>query len=251
MFLEFVAAVALSAAPVQAAPRMQAPAAAPAQAAGGFVQISNRRDAQPLWHRGVCVGATGLPAQQAQFLVDRVSQRAREVGLRPGRPGCEANVVVVFTGDPNGVASQITRSRDFGGGGRAQTSNREALQEFTRGRAPVRWWYVWQTVDDNGELANQDQRGGRGPEVNVQDRRIGRGRTRDDLTHVFIVIDGPQIANVNMNALADYVAFAALAQVDANATTGGQPSVLGLFTDSQPVTALTPWDQATLRALYE
>ena len=237
MFLELLTVLALSATPASASQRAPgaALAAASDDAQGGFIQVNNRRTERPRWHRGVCVGATGLTAEQAQFLVDRISQRAQQVGLTPGRPGCDANVVVVFTADPNGVASQITRSRDFGGGGRAQTNDRAALDDFTRGRAPVRWWYVWQSVAETGELANQDRRtGGRGPEVAVQDRRIGRGRTRDDLTHVFIIINGPQIADVNMNALADYIAFAALAQVDRDTATGGEPSVLGLFTDPSP-----------------
>ncbi|HRO03487.1 MAG TPA: hypothetical protein PLS69_07790, partial [Terricaulis sp.] len=203
------------------------------------------------WRRGVCVGATGLGVEQAQFLVDRVSQRAREVGLTPGSPGCDANVVVVFTADPNGVATAITRSRDFGVGGRARTNSREALAGFTRSSAPVRWWYVWQSVAETGEVANQDQRGGQGPQVAVQDRRIGAGRTRDDLTHVFIVVDGPQIANVNMNALGDYIAYAALAQVDPAAPPAGAgSSILGLFTDSQPADGLTSADRAVLQALY-
>src|SRR5690606_16816968 len=112
MFLELLTVLALSATPASASQR--APGALSAASndtqGGGFVQVNNRRTERPRWHRGVCVGATGLTTQQAQFLVDRISQRAQEVGLTPGRPGCDANVVVVFTADPHGVASQITRS---------------------------------------------------------------------------------------------------------------------------------------------
>ncbi|HRE45251.1 MAG TPA: hypothetical protein PKY87_14945 [Terricaulis sp.] len=197
------------------------------------------------------MGAVGLSPEQSQFLVDRISQRANDLGLSAGRPGCDANIVVSFTADPNGVAAAITRSRDFNAGGRGRTRDRATLRSFTEGREPVRWWYVWQTVADTGELANRDEReGGRGPEVTVQDRgRVG-SRTRDDMSNVFVVIDGPQIANVNMNALADYIAMVSLGQFDADTTTGGQPSILNLFRDRTPQTALTDWDRQTLRALY-
>lgn len=216
--------------------------------------IQSRRDGDtPRWSRGVCVGVSGLSAEQSQFMADRVSQRAVQVGLRASRPGCNANVVVVFTNDPQGVARQITQGRDRGGRGRARSQGREELDAFLTGSQPVRWWYLWQSVADSGEIANQNERSGgqRGPDVNVPERgRLGR-TTREELTHAYVVIDGPRISTVNMNALADYVAYVALARVTHDATSAGQSSILGLFSDPQPVSALTAWDEQTLRNLYD
>ena len=40
------------------------------------------------WDGSVCVGVHNLERTAAQYLVDRVSRLALEVGLRPGEPGC-------------------------------------------------------------------------------------------------------------------------------------------------------------------
>src|ERR1700754_4544819 len=40
-----------------------------------------RRRGMARWHRGVCVGVVNLDAERAQFVVDRVSDVARELGL--------------------------------------------------------------------------------------------------------------------------------------------------------------------------
>jgi len=41
------------------------------------------------WHRGVCVSIQNLERNAAQYLVDRISRLAADVGLEPGEPGCE------------------------------------------------------------------------------------------------------------------------------------------------------------------
>jgi hypothetical protein len=70
-------------------------------------------DDEPLarWDENICVGAVGLEPVQLQQLVDRVSQRASAVGLRPGRPGCRANVMVVFSNDSDAITRQIVDQR--------------------------------------------------------------------------------------------------------------------------------------------
>src|SRR5262245_34661582 len=51
------------------------------------------------WEGGVCVSVVNIPEEAGQFLVNRVSEAALEVGLRSGGPGCRPNILVVFTGD--------------------------------------------------------------------------------------------------------------------------------------------------------
>ena len=44
------------------------------------------------WYRQVCVGVVNLDTSAAQYIVDRISSLARQVGLEPGAPGCRPDV---------------------------------------------------------------------------------------------------------------------------------------------------------------
>ncbi len=52
------------------------------------------------------------------------------------------------------------------------------------------------------------------------------------------------------DALADYLAFVALAQIDPEADTSAYDSVLNLFDRDDPAEGLTGWDRAYLEGLY-
>ena len=69
----------------------------------------SREDQLARWDREVCVGVMGIRARYGQFLVDRISQRAVEVGLRAGSPGCRANVVVFVTPDSDHFTSELVQ----------------------------------------------------------------------------------------------------------------------------------------------
>src|SRR5262252_4633839 len=44
------------------------------------------------WQRSVCVGVHNLENSAAQYVVDRISRQALELGLEPGEPGCTPQV---------------------------------------------------------------------------------------------------------------------------------------------------------------
>jgi hypothetical protein len=255
MILEFVAALVLGAAPVgEATAREASPPPAASAPVPDWTQIqfnnSAARASAPRWGREICIGAMGLGPEQTQFVVDRISQRARALGIAPMRPGCDANIFVIFTTNPNQVAADVLASRDFSGRGRARTAELQRRDVFANTRDPIRWWYVWQSVTSDGQIVNPDERSGQAVSVRAPERgRLGRN-TRQQFSHAFVVVDGAQIANVNMNAVVDYAAMVALAEFEPNADTGGQASILGLFSAANPPTAMTPWDLAYLRDYY-
>ena len=74
---------------------------------------------------------------------------------------------------------------------------------------------------------------------------------RDDMRAVYVVVDVDEVAHVPAEALADYLAMIAFAQIDAEADTGAYDSVLNLFDSPNPPAALTGWDRAYLKGLYE
>src|SRR5215471_8802069 len=48
------------------------------------------------WQRSVCVGDHNLESTAAQYVVDRISRQAIDVGLEPGEPGCTPQVNIIF-----------------------------------------------------------------------------------------------------------------------------------------------------------
>ena len=207
------------------------------------------------WRTQVCVGVTGLAGANAQYVVDRVSGRAEEFGLRIGAPGCTSNLLVVFSADPNGQAQAIARERTDPAsvtGRSGATEGLSAFNAFANTNRPVRWWRVTRTMTENGELADRNLRWGEAPRVNVPERGRLASATYDAFSHVIVLVDLNQVNGLPLSGLADYVAMVALAPVEPDAHGGA--SVLNLFTDRAAGrsgdAAMTASDIDYLRAIY-
>ena len=62
------------------------------------------------WNRRVCIGVHNLQADAAQYIVDRISVLAVDVGLEVGEPGCNPNVIVIFATDAKFVATYMVEN---------------------------------------------------------------------------------------------------------------------------------------------
>lgn len=208
------------------------------------------------WDRRICPGVLGLRPRYAQFAIDRIAQRAFDVGLDVGEPGCRANVLIIVTPDPDAIARELfEQHRDALGyfyerGQR--TLGRAALRHFVESDAPVRWWHVSRTVTRDGEAIGDTADGG--PPVNLLAGAGSRLRrnTRLDFGAAFIVVDARRLEGMQLEALADYLAMVSLAQLDADADASAYPSILNLFSAdaTQRPAAMTEWDIGYLRGLY-
>lgn len=248
------------------------------------VALEPRSDERPLarWEDDVCVGAVGLSPQDAQALVDRISVRARSVGLDPGAPGCRANVMVIYAPDADALTRQIVdQRRDLLGhyaDGSAVSSGRAELEEFANTPRPVRWWYV--ATDGAGAIQNRPgvafdrQSSGReaaaaaaapdgggasglssGDIQGMDSVRTNGSRARvalrNELTYALVIVDARRVANVQPTAWMDYVAMVSLAQIDPSAGTQQFDTILNLFSSAESSqSALSQWDDAYLKALY-
>lgn len=211
---------------------------------------SSRRLAR--WHEAVCVSVANLPAAPAQYLVDRVSGLAEDLGLGAGEPGCTANVVIILTTDAPAVAEALVKEHRnaFDPGGSGMTLSNAALENFKTAERAVRWWHV--SIPTDSETGQRAVRlpGEDAPVTNVSRASRLRSDIRDDLNKAIIIVDVDKIGAATFPQLADYVAMVALAQIDAGASTSGLPTVLNLFEDPQGTPGLTDWDLAYLTALY-
>jgi len=213
------------------------------------------------WDGEICIGAANLRRDVAQYLVDRVSTVAEDVGLAVGHPGCSANVLIVASGDADALTQGLTeRRRAFRLGGSGMDRGETAFQTFQNSDAPVRWWTVSAPVDaDTGAIATRIPGECRNactsatdmvPVLNVTASRLTT-EVVDRILRTVVVLDVDQVSKVSAQQLADYIAMVVLAQVDPEADTGAYASVLNVFDAPDTAEGLTQWDIAYLDGLYD
>jgi len=214
------------------------------------------------WHRGVCVSIQNLERNAAQYLVDRISRLAADVGLEPGEPGCEPSVRIQFTTDGKQAARRLVNEqpgllRPTPEGGLQQ--GLEAMREFAESDKPVRWWSVSIPVDARfgtpaTRMPGEQLSPGLGALhwVTVEGPSRIHSGVRDDLAYVIVIVDGPKLQGrgTTWEQLGDYLAFVSLAQVDLSAHPSGFDSILNLFSNPKAYSGLTDWDRSYVHALY-
>ncbi|MDQ3125246.1 MAG: hypothetical protein M3Q74_06525, partial [Pseudomonadota bacterium] len=214
------------------------------------------------WNRPICVGAVNLRSEVARYVIDRVSDVARELGVEAHEPGCRPNILIVGTVDGAALASAIVedRPRNFDLRHNGTDAGTAAFRNFRTGPQPVRWWQISMPVDsETGGRAVRlpgdiDPATGRPAAPVILSHSASRLRTqiKDSMIRSVVIVDVDRLGGANLVQLADYVALVALSQVDADAVTSAYPTILNLFDDpaSAPV-GLTDWDRSYLTALYE
>lgn len=222
------------------------------------------------WDRRICPGVAGLRTRYAQFVIDRMAQRAFDVGLDVGEPGCAPNILIIVTPDPDAVARDLYENHagalGYFDNGRNATRGREAFQEtFINSDAPVRWWHV--SDDTNADGMSVVEPSGApcmiGPDflqilhctpaVRPIPSRI-RAAARQDFGAAYVIVDANRLPETgpDFNALADYIAMVTLAQLDPLTDVSGYPTVLNLWRANGAAAPreMTDWDVSYLRGLY-
>jgi hypothetical protein len=208
------------------------------------------------WHRDVCVGVHNVREDAAQYIADRISLLAAEVGLKPGKPGCRPDVMIVFTtsGIETAAAMVENQPRLFepNGGLGGMNLVYEDLKEFTVSDRPIRWWHVSMPVDSRTGNRAIIMAGDENPPVISVGGIPSHLQTgiRDDMWYVIVVVDATKLLGKTWQQLGDYLAVVSLAQIDANADLSAFDSILNLFENPQAYSGLTDWDRSYMRALY-
>lgn len=211
-----------------------------------------RRRGMARWHRGVCVGVANLQPEMAQYLIDRVSDVARGIGLDSSEPPCHPTILIIATTDASAFTEQFIAMRPalFRPGGSGMDQGRAALARFRTSDAPVRWWSVSQPTDsDTGQSAVR-MPGEAAPLTAVRGVSRMSSQYRQDLKRTFVIVDVDRLGDVTLAQLGDYIAMVALAQIDPAADTSRFETVLNVFDTPSAVSGLSSWDQAYLDGLY-
>lgn len=228
----------------------------------GSVAAPNPNRSLARWRDSICIGATSFAPETAQYLVDRVSTVASDLGLKAGAPGCSPNVLIVAAGDADAFSQALVQrhERVMRVGGVGMDRGRAAFQEFQSSDRPVRWWQVSMPVNaETGVRATRipgqcegscDSVYSYTTTTNVLASRLST-QIVDDIFRTIVVVDAHQMANVQTQQLADYIAMVTFAQIDPNADTSRYTSILNVFDEPDSVTGLSEWDKAYLAGLYK
>ncbi len=213
---------------------------------------SNRGYAR--WRDRLCVGVYNLPdAKIAQYIADKITVVALEVGMKTGSPGCSPNLHIIFSPDARTLATQMVDAtpRMFMpyGGTEGTTQGLAALERFKSSEAPVRWWQITMIVDEFGYPAIVLPDGTGGATTRATGSRL-KATTNDALWGSLVIVDASKLGNVKWPQLAEYLAMVSLAQIEPDGAPGNN-SILSLFTATTPPPGLTDLDLTYLHALYE
>ncbi len=235
----------------------------------GEVAAPVRRRGFARWHNGVCVGVVNLGPEVAQAMADRISDRARELGLTAGEPGCHPSILIVAAADADSFTREFVEMRPvlFRTGATGMDRGAAAFRRFLDSDAPVRWWTVSQPTDaDTGASAvrmpgmmygrgyangNGSSAGDYAPKTYLRNSSLLSNQYRQDMKRTFVIIDVNRLNGATLAQLSDYIAMVSLAQIDPDADTAAYDTVLNLFDDPSSVQGLTGWDLAYLQGLYE
>lgn len=206
------------------------------------------------WRGAICIGVANLSQSVARPLIDHIATVASGYDVRIREPGCQPNVIIVFTDDAPGLARGLVE-HDADAFRVRWTSQldrgQKALDAFQNGDWPVRWWHVsMPVIGISGQRAIR-MPGDVEPIYVPGEGLANKGRPITDvLSKVIVIVDIAKVEGTELPLLGDYLAMVVLAQVDPEGGTGRFDTVLNLFHETGREEGLSGWDKAYLASLY-
>jgi hypothetical protein len=222
------------------------------------------------WRSPLCPLVKGPSRDNDEYLLTKLSDLARAVGVPLGGEKCRPNFYVVMTPDPDAFLTAWSK-RDknmFGDGSSAK------IAQFMHSSDPIRSWYnVVMATADGSAIASSSPAMGNGtntsagavPSANAggpfngvssnnhaDATRISFNEIRT-MHSVAIVVDTHKTEGVKYDQLAAYIAMVGFAEVRRNPDLASIPTVLTLFDKDAKSTppGLSEWDEALLKGLYQ
>ena len=233
--------------------------------------MSNSDESFARWDTPICPLIAGLPRDNGEFVLTRLSEIAASVGAPLDSRKCRANFIVLVTSDLAASlktwAARAHYRQLFG------EADPEKIKIFLKTQRAIRVWYNEQQVSaENGSVLTA------GSQIGVLTSRPNQSSssssssgldlpapmfqsfvaTRQEWTAVWTissvieVVDAGTMKGFNFGQMADYIAMAGLAKFNLDADFGTAPTILRLFkdTDDAKPSSLSNWDEAYLKALY-
>ncbi|HTC14644.1 MAG TPA: hypothetical protein VK695_02455 [Steroidobacteraceae bacterium] len=211
------------------------------------------------WDTPICPLVAGLPREQGEFFLQRISQAARDAKAPLAGEKCRPNLYVIVAANPANFLKLWWRHdvRLF------STANGVVpVQRFIDTPRAVRVWYNNQAIDPASgaqvEPLLAQSLGPGGASVSFPVNYLP-GRMSSRLQHMMVrnvqsaivIIDAQQMSGFEIGQLADYVSMVSLAEINLDKDVGNIPSILTLFRHpAEAPQELTVWDRSLLHAVY-
>ena len=237
-------------------------------------------DQLPAFRNPVCPAVIGMPEANAGVVVERVKKVAKHVGVKVGKPGCNANFRIIVVEDAQTFVSELQKQKPMFFAGLEKSE----IDRLMKDQRPALAWSATQMQNEDGQVF-ADYSSGRGAFDNAHGNRIsagkpgdgesggtsadaGRptpgGRTQRNATASFIkastqqaildsyvVIDSAAAEGKTLMQVADYAVMRALAAAQPPAEASGVDTILTLFNEGgETPPSLRAPDVAYLKALY-
>jgi hypothetical protein len=223
----------------------------------------------------VCPLVSGLPRQDGEFILQRLSEIATVAEVPLGGEHCGPKLYILVTNQPEDLLRGMEkRNRGYTFGYDRSfypptETPASVVDAFIRTPRAVRVWYSADEKDAWGlpmahclasEVLPQCDRAhpaGCSAMYFRCSRAIAGGShlvfsTVWTLSRVFVIVDQRRLQGVTIGQLADYVAVSGFAKLKPDARLGDAPTILTLF-NGEPKAApagMTDWDQTFLKSLY-
>jgi hypothetical protein len=208
------------------------------------------------WNKPICPLVAGIPADQGEFVLQRISQAVRDAGAKLAGQKCKPNFHVVLTPEPEQLLD-LWRKRApklYG-----MTPPAQVRRILGKPR-PVRAWYnVWDQCGegvDTGSIIGGDSNFGLGAVTPygtgcLKDSRLTFTRVQT-ISSAIVLVDLDDTKEIKLGPLTDYVTMVGLTDVDLDGDWGDEPTILRLFAARDATSQkLSIWDRAFLKALYQ
>jgi hypothetical protein len=229
--------------------------------------MSNSDESFARWDTPICPLIAGLPRDDGEFVLTRLSEIAASVGAPLDSRECRANFIVLVTSDPaaslKAWAARARYQHLFG------EADPEKIKIFLKTQRAIRVWYNEQQVAaENGSVSTP------GSQIGVLTSSLTHSSSSGlnlpapafqspvatrlewnavwSISSVIVAVDAGAMKGLKIGQMADYIAMAGLAQFNLDADFGTAPTILRLFksTDDAKPSSLSDWDKAYLKALY-
>ena len=222
------------------------------------------------WQAPVCPSVTGLARNLGEFILERVSEVAREAGVRLAGDNCRPNLYVLVSTEPQALLRGMERrNRGFTFG----DASPPLINAFIEDPRPVKVWYFTAERTPEGQpllgvsipelnRAALEQAGAQVLTPGGVDRSFGTNAWSQSsrirlnavgaIYRVFVVVDQTRLRGANIGQVADYVAMVGLSQIKPGARLGDAPTILTLFSEGLQTArpGMSNWDREFLKSLY-
>jgi hypothetical protein len=216
-------------------------------------------DSLARWDQPICPLVAGLPVEQGEAVLTRLSQIAVAAKAPLAPQHCEPNFHVIVTSDPEGLLKKWRHRDRFMFGRLPPPNGALPIEQFIHSTRPIRVWYNADVTGNAGEspgdstfALGRDFEGA--PVVTVTNNPLMSWSALLKLTSVIIVVDERRVKGYTLGQLADYIGMIGMAQVNLDLNPLAGPSILRLFAASSSAVdrpdGLSTWDQAFLKGLY-